>query len=285
MKTIKLRLMLFCFATLFFGGSGLFFTGFSSGCPAAWAAGPAVPALPAVDVSEETLPGSANSFDSQGRPIVVELYSSQACVFCPQADRLFADILKQPGIIGLACHVDYFDVKKGSLAQSFCTRRQSWYMNLLRAGPNYTPQMVIDGRYDVIGYKTGEVSEAIKRVAASAPLALGIASAKDPGGYTLSWPEGVKKDAENLHLFLAVLDKPRDVTVAEGRNKGQKITYNNIVSGLQDLGAWAGGEKTFTLPLTAGQSGFAVLLQDVTTGQIVAAGQYAAGAGAAPESK
>ena len=63
-----------------------------------------VKALPVPAVEQEQIPRLGKA------PVVVELFSSQACVFCPRADRLFADLLKQDNVIGLACHVDYFDV-------------------------------------------------------------------------------------------------------------------------------------------------------------------------------
>lgn len=229
---------------------------------------PSPPAMPAAPVSAESLPAE------EAGPVVIELYSSQACVFCPQADRLFADMLGQPGIIGLACHVDYFDVKEGSLAKSFCSERQSAYMNLLRAGPGYTPQMVINGRYDVVGYHMDDVAETIKKASANGVLPLAITAGGD-GHYLLS-AGNLEKNGRPLRLWIAVLDRPHDLTVAEGRNRGQKITYNNIVSDLKDMGLWdaAGAEKGVSLTFAEGQAGFAALLHDEASGAIVAAGQY-----------
>ena len=40
------------------------------------------------------------------KPVVVELFSTQGCMFCPVADRFFIDLLaKAPAVIGLSCHV------------------------------------------------------------------------------------------------------------------------------------------------------------------------------------
>ena len=42
------------------------------------------------------------------KPVVVELFSTQGCMFCPVADRLFTDLRNRvPNVIGLSCHVDY----------------------------------------------------------------------------------------------------------------------------------------------------------------------------------
>ncbi len=211
-------------------------------------------------------------------PIVIELFSSQACVFCPQADRLFADLVQQPGVIGLACHVDYFDVATGALSQPFCTTRQSWYMDILAAGPNYTPQMVIDGTIDVVGYKHKKVTEGLAEATQNRPLVrIDISPTAELGSYLAEWkpPEQAQGD---IAFFLIKTDKPHDVVVADGRNKGQRMSYMNIASAFDDLGTWpqAAGSMRVPAALTAQQQGFVLLAQNRQTGEIVAAGQYKA---------
>ena len=34
-------------------------------------------------------------------PVIVELFSSQACVFCPNADNFFKDLITKAGIYGV----------------------------------------------------------------------------------------------------------------------------------------------------------------------------------------
>ena len=208
-------------------------------------------------------------------PVVIELFSSQACVFCPRADRLFADLIGQDNVIGLACHVDYFDVKTGSLARTFCSDRQVWYENLLRVGPKYTPQMVLQGYLDAVGYKLDSIVPAMKKAVQSGTALLNIA-AQDGGVYSITLPS----DAKNVQgaVFLALYDKPHSLNIAEGRNKGQKMAYYNIVSAFQEMGSWKPGQKSAVIKpaLREGHGGFAVLIQDKATGKIVAAGKQSA---------
>jgi hypothetical protein len=77
-------------------------------------------------------------------------------------------------------------------------------------------------------------------------------------------------------VWLMLYDRPHSLTVAGGRNRGQAMTYSHIVSAMSDLGPWPADQDVMTLtpPLTAGQQGFAVLLQDKNTGRILAAGKY-----------
>src|SRR5690606_6242302 len=118
-------------------------------------------------------------------PVIIELFSSQACAFCPRADRLLADLAQQVHVIALACHVDYFDVRSGALSQPFCSERQNWYMRALRGGPNYTPQMVVQGRYDAIGYDMPAVTHALRRAANHIPPAVNIAATSEAGRYRI----------------------------------------------------------------------------------------------------
>lgn len=210
--------------------------------------------------------------------IVVELFSSQACVFCPQADALFSELILQPHVIGLACHVDYFDVRAGSLSQPFCTSRQSWYMQVLGAGPNYTPQIVINGYRDMVGYKAEDVRHALhKAQETQGPDRLEIVATGISASFKLSWstPMTVKL-TEPAALWLAVFDKPHNLIVAEGRNKGTPMRYENIVSRQQELGVWSPAEnaKTIEVKLTPGDKGFAVFIQGQQSGRLYAAGQY-----------
>lgn len=210
--------------------------------------------------------------------IVLELFSSQACIFCPKADQLFSDLIKQDHIIGVACHVDYFDVRAGSLSRPFCTARQNWYMQALGAGPNYTPQMIVNGMTDVVGYKADDVRAAIARTQdIHTPLKIEIAKVAGVDDFALSWASGTTtKDSEPAVLWLMFIDKVHDLDIAEGRNKGQKISYVNIVSDMEDRGAWnrAGQNKTVTVALKEQHIGFVIIAQEQKSGKILAAGQY-----------
>ncbi len=224
-------------------------------------------AAPVETVAARPLPPAA-----QSGVTIIELFSSQACVFCPQADRLFADLIQQDGIIGLACHVDYFDVKTGSLSQSFCTERQSWYMDTLAAGPNYTPQMVINGRYDVMGYKTERVTAALRRAKTATVVPLTI-TPETTTSFQIALPDQPAADPERHTLWLAVYDRPHDIIIAAGLNRGRPMRYERIVSALghsQEI------SRTVSVnpPLESHHGGFVVILQDRDTGAILAAGDY-----------
>ena len=227
------------------------------------------PAVPVEDVQAEQLVGTRTN-----QLTVLELFSSQACVFCPKADALLGDLIQNDNIIGLACHIDYFDVSEGSLARPFCTERQNAYEAALRAGPNFTPQIVINGEYDVVGYKLQDVSDVIHKAGMRAPERIKIEAMKEKNAYKIIMPTMTLTRPTNVQIFF--LDAPHTVKVAEGGNRDKVITYHNVVSRIDPVMEWAGAGKGFKgqIVLSKRHKGFVILASDPQTQAVVAAGQY-----------
>ncbi|HEY8190843.1 MAG TPA: DUF1223 domain-containing protein [Alphaproteobacteria bacterium] len=229
-------------------------------------------AIPVAPVAEEPLKEVAAATG----PIVIELFSSQACIFCPGADRLFADLAAQENVVGIACHVDYFDVREGALSKPFCTARQGWYQKILHGGPHYTPQMVIQGTIDVVGYKLEDVYAGMKKTAETGTAKLQIFPGKKPNEYRVALPDDFAMRETGAVLWLMTMDAPHDIAIAEGRNRGRRAVYVNIVSDMKGIGPWPPGQQGTVIeaPFVPGQENFAVLLQDSVTGKIIAAAKY-----------
>ncbi len=231
-----------------------------------------VAAVPVAGVESESVPAGQEF-------TVLELFSSQACVFCPRADELFGALVTVPNVIGFACHVDYFDVRTGSLSRPFCTARQTWYMQALGAGPNYTPQLVVNGALDVIGYKLDEVTQAIRKAQQNPPLRMTVAkgTGAEDDEYRLSWKaQAVPADNEPAILWVMLIDRPHGIEIADGRNKGKQMNYMNIVSDMEDRGDWDRNalEKTIQVDLQPRHQGFIVIAQGRQTSRILAAAAY-----------
>src|SRR6266545_881299 len=112
--------------------------------------------------------------------VVVELFTSQGCSSCPPADRL---LTRLPGsidgvlVLPLAFHVDYWDDLgwRDPFSSADWTARQKRYAAAIAGGHVYTPQLVVQGREDMVGSDRGAVEDAIRR-----------AAARPPGGATIS---------------------------------------------------------------------------------------------------
>ena len=205
-------------------------------------------------------------------PVVLELFTSQGCAFCPPADELMGQMIQQQSIIGLSCHVDYFTVRKNNLGKSFCTKRQGDYNRLIGTGPRYTPQLVVNGHMDMIGYEAGKVSAAILKARAEKVQPI-VLNERTDGTYNYTLP-AVKTDGGPITLWMAVYDAPRSIAITEGNNLGKKITYYNVVSEMRDLGLWSGASEARAVEagFEPANGGFAIIAQNTRTGHIIAAG-------------
>lgn len=103
-------------------------------------------------------------------PVLVELFTSEGCSDCPPADTLLDTLIAtQPiagvEIIGLGQHVDYWDRLgwKDRFSSAALTRRQQVYQARFSTASMYTPQMVVDGRAELVGSDTAAARRAIER--------------------------------------------------------------------------------------------------------------------------
>ena len=85
-------------------------------------------------------------------PAVLELFTSQGCSSCPPADALLGRLARDPGIIALAWHVDYWNGLgwRDSYSSPAATDRQRRYAEAL-GDEVYTPALVVNGARMVVG--------------------------------------------------------------------------------------------------------------------------------------
>src|SRR5262245_13661203 len=107
--------------------------------------------------------------------VLVELFTSEGCSSCPPADEVLTDLLqRQPlervTVIGLGEHVDYWDQlgwRDQFSSQAFTSRQSEYESKVFHSGSIYTPQLVIDGRFQVVGSDQAAVRRLITRAAES----------------------------------------------------------------------------------------------------------------------
>src|SRR4051794_37109298 len=91
-------------------------------------------------------------------PVVVELFTSEGCSSCPPADAVLERLVRAqavPGVavLGMSEHVDYWDSLgwKDPFSDAAFTERQERYAPSVSGGRVYTPQIVVGGRFGVLG--------------------------------------------------------------------------------------------------------------------------------------
>lgn len=207
-------------------------------------------------------------------PVLIELYTAENCPYCPPADELLARLSDIPGIVAVACHVDYFGEGRLQLPRPFCRDRQQYYVSRQLARRIYTPMMILNGRYEAIGYQGDKVSAALMKARGD-----GIAPITIQKGeglmFNISLP-AIQTNGADVSLWMMMVDKPHTGLALPSRNNGKPITYVNAAGLYQMLGKWDGSAQVKSQALMIGgiRKGIIIAAQDDATGKILAVGKY-----------
>ncbi len=199
-------------------------------------------------------------------PTVVELYQSQGCSSCPPAIANVNALADRPDVLALTFAVTYWDQLgwKDVFASKQFTDRQWDYAHSLRHSQVWTPQVIVNGRADVVGTRAGELGALIAR------------SDRGTAGPTVDIAGGMVKISgaagQPADVWVVRYD-PRIVQVAikAGENSGRTIGHRNVVRQLVKVGQWKGGAASFALPAAAPGLATAAFVQLGSGGAIVAA--------------
>ena len=199
-------------------------------------------------------------------PTVVELFQSQGCSSCPPANANVLAISDRPDILTLSWQVTYWDNLgwKDTFGSPVFTARQWDYAHAFHRVEVATPEVVVNGRADVVGSNRGELEELIRRAdRGAAGPALKIAGER----VTVSGQTG-----RGVVLLVRYDPNIIQVPIRRGENGGLTLPHKNVVREVVGLGAWDGGVRAYALP-PASRAGLktAILVQAGPGGPILAA--------------
>jgi hypothetical protein len=203
------------------------------------------------------------------RPIVVELFTSEGCSSCPPADALLAKLASRPEVLALSFHVDYWDRLgwKDPFSSAAATRRQYRYAELLGLSSVYTPQIVIDGKWQAVGSDRDEVERALasaEREHEEVPIALAI----DRGHAQIMLGPG--REGLLAAVLLVGFDRRHVTEVTRGENGGRTLTHIDVVRSIEEVAQFDGQASTVEVSTTAAYDRIAVILQ-ARDGRIIGA--------------
>lgn len=209
---------------------------------------------------------------------VLELFTSQGCSSCPPADAVLANyaMQNQPNIIPLAFHVDYWNYIgwNDPFSKAQYSDRQRTYANQLNVQGNYTPQMVINGKHELVGSDKSEIDRWVRTELALKPnshISITKASLSN-NALTVAYDTD---SPSNTLVHLALVKKKEFTSIKRGENSGLKQTSYNIVYDFQSIGTYAktNNKASFSFHSDWLSSDFMVVgyLQNSSTGAILAA--------------
>ncbi|MCK5934122.1 MAG: DUF1223 domain-containing protein [Fulvimarina manganoxydans] len=239
-----------------------------------------------------TLAGRSEASDEiAGAPIshVVELFTSQGCRSCPTADKVLADLDADPSLLVLAYHVDYWDYIgwQDLYGSTDNTNRQRAYQQSFSLPSLYTPQLVVNGRAQLVATPEQPVAETVAQVPSLATEQKAWVKLERVGEQVkiragLSDPMAA---GPMPVLILVTFDEESETVITRGENAGSTLRQTHPVRDWRILGMWSGEPLKIELPLATlvedarGANGCAALIQamspDGSPGPILAAARLA----------
>ncbi|GAB2602242.1 DUF1223 domain-containing protein [Spirosoma areae] len=212
--------------------------------------------------------------------VVLELFTSQGCSSCPPADNALQDITRQAArsgqaVYGLSFHVDYWNRLgwQDPFSAKQYTDRQRQYSHSLKS-QTYTPQLVINGRQDVVGGQRGrieQVIQAIQKQPASAFVGVDGRITHSSRQVTVNYELSA---AGPYRVNVALVQKEARTAVKNGENGGRTLLNTNIVRQFETVDeTGTSGRVALDLPtdLAADQTTVLVYVQRTDNGQVVGA--------------
>ncbi len=213
------------------------------------------------------VPRSARAADAR-HPTVVELFQSQGCSSCPPANANVLSLADRPDLLTLSWQVTYWDYLgwKDTFDSPAFTQRQRDYADRFGRTEVFTPEVVVNGRADVVGADRDDL------------VALIRSSDRGETGPTVTIAGNqariVGPQQADAATVLLVRYDPRilQIAISRGENGGLTLPHRNVVRQVVALGRWAGGSQSFALPASADPNlKVAILVQMGRGGTIIAA--------------
>jgi len=182
---------------------------------------------------------------------VLELFTSQGCSSCPDADKLLGELVNDPSLVPLSLPIDYWDYLgwKDTLALSGHSSRQRAYARVRGDREVYTPQVVVNGSMHVLGSDRDAIEHAIVQTDRNA-IIMSVPVRMSVGGGNLNVKiAGAEKERVGGEVWLCPVAKAVPVQIGRGENHGHTITYHNVVRRWLKLGDWAGADATWSIPV------------------------------------
>jgi hypothetical protein len=180
-------------------------------------------------------------------PILVELFTSEGCSSCPPADALLQQLVDaQPiagaQIVALGEHVDYWDQQgwKDRFSSAALTRRQESYANRLNLPSIYTPELVVDGRAELVGSDANAARHAIEKARATTHGIVSL-TVDDRAAKALAVAVDVRDlpalgRGDRADVVVAITEEGLRSNVTRGENHGRLLAHAAVVRQLIVIG-------------------------------------------------
>ena len=192
--------------------------------------------------------GQPASESPSGTPVVVELFTSEGCSSCPPADALLAKMesaqpFKGVRVIAIEEHVDYWNQQGwvDPFSSVEWTDRQQAYAAAFRQDGPYTPQMVVNGRTQLIGSRTDQAVKAVQEAQGVPATVVKLAASGAGNPNEPHFAVSVGKLAQlspgdSAEVWLAITESGLASQVSRGENAGRNLSHASVLRSLRRIG-------------------------------------------------
>ncbi|MGB0748860.1 MAG: DUF1223 domain-containing protein [Magnetospiraceae bacterium] len=210
------------------------------------------------------------------KKVVVELFTSQGCAACPQADAFLGELAQRHDVLPLSLHVTYWDYVgwQDPFAQTAFTERQQAYAKALGERTVYTPQLVVAGTDHVIGSEREAVRALIDKASATGDLFPPLVLDRKADMLRVTLGPAAEPQPARADVMLVAYSQRKETVIDRGENRGRTIVNTNVVRNLTQLGQWEGAETSFRVNLedvAADADAVAVFIQRASLGPVLGA--------------
>ena len=210
----------------------------------------AIPLLGTFLFSRVQVSGAGNEpakFGNPRTPVLIELFTSEGCSSCPPADALLRKLdesqpVSAAELIVLSEHVDYWnDIGwRDPYSSHEFSDRQRVYRELFGLGSVYTPQMVVDGQFELVGSdERGAIRAAEEAVMVQKiPVVLSSIHREANHAIVLHVEAGPlpSNSARSGKVLIAIADDSDESHVTNGENAGRTLKHVAVLRSLAPVG-------------------------------------------------
>jgi hypothetical protein len=226
--------------------------------------------------------------DKKGAPgkqkgfALIELFSSEGCSSCPPAEKLMrklihnADSLQLPVYV-LEFHVDYWDYLgwKDTLASSSYTQRQQNYGDFFRLNSIYTPQAVVNGKYEMIGSDEDKINQSVVNELSDSSSYSIACTVNKLTGPKIEVEYNIAGNVSGNIINFAVMESNLVTYIKKGENANKTLIHDNAVRVFRSVKPdSAKGKISIDIQhINLNHCKLVCFLQNIDSGKIIAAEQ------------
>jgi hypothetical protein len=190
---------------------------------------------------------STDASESKGGAIIVELFTSEGCSSCPPADNLLQQISGKKTkdgsrIITLSEHVTYWNHLGWSdpFSNEVYTQRQEGYGRRFSLDSVYTPQMVFDGKEQLVGNDRKGIERLLNQEHERQVIRIRIIAVDHQGDDLLvAYSLIGSLPGAGADLMAVIVDDADKSNVARGENSGRILTHASVARSIKRFQATA----------------------------------------------